>query len=59
VSAAVTSLPNYILRRSLMYTPLAEQVVRVLVRERQLKAEAEHRAARLVTVRRQQRVVVR
>jgi hypothetical protein len=42
-----------------MYTPLAEQVVRVLVRERQLKAEAEHRAARLVTVRRQQRIVVR
>jgi hypothetical protein len=59
MSAAVTSLPSYILRRSLMYNPLAEQYVRVLVRERQLKAEAENRAARLVTVRRSQRIVVR
>lgn len=54
-----TSIPTYVARRSLtMYTPLAEQMARVLVRERQLRAEAD-RAARLVTVRRRQRIVVR
>lgn len=55
-----TSIPTYVARRSLtMYTPLAEQMARVLVRERQLRAEADHQAARLVTVRRWQRIVVR
>jgi len=53
-----TPLPNYILRRSLtMLTPLVEQNARVLVRERQLRAEADNTAHRLVTVRRWQRVV--
>jgi hypothetical protein len=42
-----------------MLTPLVEQNARVLVRERQLRAEAENRANRLVTVRRWQRIVVR
>lgn len=55
-----TSLTPYLFRRSLtMLTPLLEQNARVLVRERQLRAEAETRSARLVTVRRWQRIVVR
>jgi hypothetical protein len=55
-----TSLTTYVLRRSLtMLTPLVEQNARVLVRERQLRAEAENTAHRLVTVRRWQRIVIR
>ena len=55
-----TSLPTYVLRRSVnMLTPLVEQNARVLVRERQLRAEAESKAHRLVTVRRWQRIIVR
>jgi hypothetical protein len=42
-----------------MHTPLAEQLVPVLMRERQLKAQAQNRAARLVTVRRSQRLTLR
>ncbi len=42
-----------------MLNPLAEQHARVLVRERQLRAEADHQARRLVTVRRWQRIVIR
>ena len=58
MSTSPTPLPHYILRRSLtMLTPLVEQNARVLVRERQLRAEADHLAARLVTVRRWQRIV--
>jgi hypothetical protein len=38
-----------------MYTPLAEQTVRVLVAERQLQAEADYRAHRLLHLRRWQR----
>jgi hypothetical protein len=57
---SLTPLPTYLIRRSLtMLTPLVEQNARVLVRERQLRAEAENRANRLVTVRRWQRIVVR
>ena len=60
MTTSPTPLPNYILRRSLtMLTPLAEQNARVLVRERQLRAEADRTARRLVTVRRWQRIVVR
>lgn len=56
----LTPLTTYVLRRSLtMHTPLAEQLVSVLVRERQLKAQADNRAARLVTVRRSQRLTLR
>jgi len=55
---ALTPIPNYMIRRSLtMLTPLVEQNARVLVRERQLRAEADATARRLVTVRRWQRVV--
>lgn len=50
-----TSLVNYALRRLLMYTPLAQQTAQVLVRERQLQAEADHRVHRLLAVRRWQR----
>jgi hypothetical protein len=42
-----------------MLTPLVEQNARVLVRERQLRAEADTKAHRLVTVRRWQRIVIR
>lgn len=57
---SLTPLPNYLIRRSLtMLTPLVEQHARVLVRERQLRAEAENKASRLVTVRRWQRIVSR
>ncbi len=38
-----------------MHTPLAEQTSRALVHERQLQAEADNRAHRLLTVRRWQR----
>lgn len=38
-----------------MYTPLAQQTVHALVHERQLRAEADARARRLLTVRRWQR----
>lgn len=56
----LTSLTTYLLRRSLtMLTPLVEQNARVVVRERQLRAEADTRSRRLVTVRRWQRIVIR
>lgn len=55
VTAPRTSLVIYILRRVLMYTPLAQQTARALVQDRQLKAEADDRARRLLTVRRWQR----
>lgn len=56
----LTPLPTYVLRRSItMLTPLVEQHARVLVRERQLRAESENRSSRLTTVRRWQRVTVR
>lgn len=55
-----TPLTTYVLRRSrTMLTPLVEQNARVLVRERQLRAEADTRSRRLVTVRRWQRIVFR
>ena len=55
-----TSLPTYVMRRSLtMLTPLVEQNARIVVRERQLRAEAENTSRRLVTVRRWQRIIVR
>ncbi|MGB8652515.1 MAG: hypothetical protein WCD35_17845 [Mycobacteriales bacterium] len=50
-----TPLVTYVLRRLLMFTPLVEQNARALVHERQLQAEADLRAARLVRVRRWQR----
>jgi hypothetical protein len=57
---AVSPLSTYLIRRSLtMLTPLVEQNARVLVRERHLRAEAQNKAARLVTVRRWQRIVFR
>lgn len=54
-TASSSSLMTYILRSILMYTPLAEQVVHALVRERQTQAEAQVRARRLLTLRRWQR----
>ena len=58
--ARLTPLTTYVLRRTLtMTTPLAQQLSHVLVRERQLKAQAANRAARLTTVRRSQRLTVR
>ena len=60
MSASPVFLPTYMIRRSrTMWTPLLEHNVRVLVRERQLKAEASSTANRLVTVRRWQRIVYR
>ena len=60
MSTSPTSIPTYMIRRSLtMLTPLVEQNARVLVRERHLRAEAENKAHRLVTVRRWQRIVIR
>ncbi len=60
MSASPSSIPAYMIRRSLtMLTPLLEQNARVLIRERHLRAEAENKAARLVTVRRWQRIVYR
>jgi hypothetical protein len=53
----MTSLPTYIVRRTAMTTPLGEQLARVMVRERQLRAEADSTAHRLITVRRWQRIV--
>ena len=55
MTAAPSSLVIYILRRLLMHTALAEQTARVLVHERQIKAEADLRARRLLAVRRWQR----
>jgi hypothetical protein len=55
VTPSRTSLMTYALRRLLMHRPLAEQTARALVHERQLQAEAEYRARRLVQVRRWQR----
>jgi len=52
-----TSIPTYLARRTAMNTPLGEQLARVLVRERQLRAEADSTANRLITVRRWQRIV--
>ena len=60
MSTSPSSIPAYMIRRSLtMLTPLVEQNARVLVRERHLRAEAENRAARLVTIRRWQQFVIR
>jgi hypothetical protein len=50
-----TPLTTYLFRRLRMFTPLLEQNARVTMHERQLKAEADNRARRLVTVRRWQR----
>ena len=59
-SPTFTPLTTYVLRRFLtMWTPLLEENVRVLVRERQLRAEANAKAHRLITVRRWQRIVIR
>jgi hypothetical protein len=55
MTARCSSLVIYALRRPLMYTPLAEQTVRVLVLERQHQAEADVRAHRLIQLRRWQR----
>jgi hypothetical protein len=55
MTADRSSLVIYALRRLLMYTPFAEQTARALVQERQLQAEAEMRARRLISVRRWQR----
>jgi hypothetical protein len=46
---------RYVLRRTLMYMPLAEQTVRALGRERELDAEAERRRRQLIEIRRWQR----
>jgi len=54
-TASFTSLVHYLIRRLRMYTALAEQLVHVNAHERQLKAEADARARRLLTVRRWQR----
>ena len=60
MTSTLTPLTTYIARRSLtMYAPLLEQNARVVIRERQLRAEADRTAARLVTVRRWQRIVVK
>lgn len=50
-----TSLMTYLFRRILMYTSLVELTARERVRERQLQAEADERALRLLAVRRWQR----
>ena len=55
VKAPTSSLVNYLARRLLMYATLTPQVARALVEERQLQAEADVRARRLLTVRRWQR----
>jgi phosphoserine phosphatase len=55
VTASFTSLVNYLIRRLKMHTALAEQLVQANVHERQLKAEADARVRRLITVRRWQR----
>ncbi|MDX6216082.1 MAG: hypothetical protein QOG99_1666 [Frankiales bacterium] len=54
-TASFTSLVTYLIRRIKMHTALAEQLVQATVHERQLKAEADARARRLLTVRRWQR----
>ncbi|MCU1622773.1 MAG: hypothetical protein JWL79_1618 [Frankiales bacterium] len=54
-AASYTSLVHYLIRRIKMHTALSEQLVQATVHERQLKAEAEARARRLLTVRRWQR----
>ena len=54
-SLMTTSHMNYLFRRLLMYTSLVEQTARERVRERQLQAEADQRALRLLAVRRWQR----
>ena len=54
-TASRSSLVIYLFRRLLMYTALAQQTAQALVQERQLKAEADTRARRLLTVRRWQR----
>jgi hypothetical protein len=50
-----TSLVSYLIRRLRMYTALAEDLVHVTALERQLRAETDARARRLVAVRRWQR----
>ena len=50
-----TSLVRYLIRRLRMYTALAEELVQATAHERQLRAETEARARRLVAVRRWQR----
>ena len=52
---AFTPLVTYLFRRLQMLTPLLEQNARVSMHERQLQAEADLRARRLLTVRRWQR----
>ena len=54
-TASFTSLVHYLIRRLRMHTALAEQLIHVTAHERQLKAEADARAHRLITVRRWQR----
>lgn len=54
-TTSFTFLVRYLIRRLTMYTALAEQNARVTVHERQLQAEADARARRLITVRRWQR----
>ena len=53
--ASFTSLVRYLIRRLTMYSTLAEELVHASVHERQLKAEADARSLRLITVRRWQR----
>ena len=55
MTASFTSLVHYLIRRLKMYTALAEELVHATVSERQLKAAADARARRLITVRRWQR----
>lgn len=55
MTVSFTSLVNYLIRRIKMHTALAEQLVHATVHERQLKAEADARVRRLITVRRWQR----
>lgn len=55
MTASFTSLVHYLIRRLIMYTALAEELVHATVNERQLKAAADARARRLITVRRWQR----
>ena len=61
MTAPFTSLVTYLIRKLVflrskkMHTALAEQLVRATAHERQLQAEADARARRLLTVRRWQR----
>jgi hypothetical protein len=55
MTVSFTSLVSYLIRRLTMYNALLEQNARVYVHERQLQAEADNRARRLINVRRWQR----